>query len=158
MQGLFQLTSRRKQQGQDATQDTYFISTITIWPTGTSYVPFILLLLLHSSIILLWGQSVKSLRGSDDNCQHLYSILQFTDCVQNTLADLISPTTYYPHLMNEETQGQENVIHLSGIHTPNFSLQVCEFSLGHSAKGRESRKIMWENEKDDHLGTSSLKF
>ena len=58
--------------------------------------------------------------------------------------------------MNEETRGQENVIHLSGIHTPNFLLQVCEFPLGHSAKERESRKIKWESEKGNHLGTSSI--
>ena len=38
-------------------------STITIWPIDMSYIPFILLLLLHSSVILLWGISIKRFRA-----------------------------------------------------------------------------------------------
>ena len=51
------------------------------------------------------------------------------------------PNHIDPHLMNEETHWQENVILLSGTRAPNFSLQVCKFPLGHSAKERGSREI-----------------
>ena len=131
--------------------------TITIWLIGMSYIPFILLLLLHSSVILLWGISVKRLRAQTvtvNICIEFYSL----QVVYKILWQVQFPK---PH----RSSGREWGNPLPGkchsfiwnSHSKLLTPALVEFPFCHSAKERESGEIevKWERH---HLRTSITEF
>ena len=118
-------------------------STITIWLIGMSYIPFILLLLLHSSVILLWGISVKRLRAQTvtvNICIEFYSL----QVVYKILWQVQFPK---PHRSSGREWGNplpgECNSFIWNSHSKLLTPTLVSF---HSAKERESRKIevKWE--------------